>query len=72
MTRKLMHPRARRGNSGLGLGVRHAGAETQNFSADDLARGAIERRAIEAVDWGMSAVNNDLMLQEMLTKTPPR
>jgi hypothetical protein len=29
----------------------------------------IERRAVEAVKWGMSAVNYDLMLQEMLTKT---
>src|ERR1700722_17765559 len=31
-----------------------------------LARG----RAVEAVIWGMPAVNYDLMLQEMLTKTP--
>ena len=29
----------------------------------------VERRAIEAVNWGMSAVNTDLMLQEMLNKT---
>ncbi len=29
----------------------------------------MERRAIEAVNWGMSAVNYDLMLQEMLNKT---
>lgn len=42
----------------------------QNLSADELARRAIERRAIEAVIWGMPAVNYDLMLQEMLTKTP--
>jgi hypothetical protein len=39
------------------------------FSAEDLARRNIERRAVEAVIWGMSAVNTDLMLQEMLTKT---
>lgn len=32
-------------------------------------RAAIERRAVEAVIWGMPAVNYDLMLQEMLTKT---
>jgi hypothetical protein len=33
---------------------------------------AIYRRAIEAVIWGMPAVNYDLMLQEMLNKTPGR
>jgi hypothetical protein len=42
----------------------------QSLSADDLARRSIERRAVEAAIWGMSAVNTDLMLQEMLTKTP--
>ena len=41
----------------------------QNFSADDLSRRTIERRAVEAVIWGMPAVNTDLMLQEMLGKT---
>lgn len=30
---------------------------------------AVERRAVEAAIWGMPAVNYDLMLQEMLTKT---
>ena len=35
-------------------------------SAADLAQGTIERRATEAVIWGMPAVNYDLMLQEML------
>jgi len=44
-------------------------ASAQPFSADDLARRAIEQRAVEAVIWGMPAVNYDLMLQEMLTKT---
>ena len=44
-------------------------ATAQNFSADDLARRSIERRAIEAVIWGMPAVNTDLMRQQMLTKT---
>lgn len=39
-------------------------------SAEELNRRMIERRAIEAVIWGMPAVNYDLMLQEMLTKTP--
>lgn len=42
---------------------------TEAASSDDLARRAIERRAVEAVIWGMPAVNTDLMLQEMLRKT---
>ncbi len=46
-----------------------AATQAQDFSADELARRAIERRAVEAVIWGMPAVNYDLMLQEMLTKT---
>jgi hypothetical protein len=41
-----------------------AGAQAQNLSAEDLARRNIERRAVEAVIWGMPAVNYDLMLQE--------
>lgn len=39
------------------------------MSADELASRAIERRAVEAVIWGMPAVNTELMLQEMLGKT---
>ena len=35
----------------------------------DLADRMIQRRAVEAVIWGMPAVNYDLMLQEMLAKT---
>lgn len=35
-----------------------------------LAERTQRRRAVEAVIWGMPAVNYDLMLQEMLTKTP--
>jgi hypothetical protein len=43
------------------------GESAQAASPDDrLARG----RAVEAVIWGMPVVNYDLMLQEMLTKTP--
>ena len=38
----------------------------QNLSADDLARRTVERRAVEAVIWGMPAVNTDLMYQAML------
>ena len=41
----------------------------QTPTSDQLAQRNIERRAVEAVNWGMSAVNYDLMLQEMLTKT---
>jgi hypothetical protein len=42
----------------------------QTSSPDELNRRNIERRAVDAVIWGMAAVNYDLMLQEMLTKTP--
>ena len=38
-------------------------------ASDEIARRSIERRAVEAVIWGMPAVNYDLMLQEMLNKT---
>jgi hypothetical protein len=39
-------------------------------SSEDLVRKTIARRAVEAVIWGMPAVNTELMKQEMLTKTP--
>ena len=35
-------------------------------SSEDLARRIVERRAVEAVIWGMPAVNTDLMYQAML------
>src|ERR1700754_2839579 len=41
-------------------------ALAQNYSADELNRRAVERRAVEAVVWGVPAVNYDLMYQEML------
>jgi hypothetical protein len=44
-------------------------AFAQTWTPDQLAQRAVERRAVEAVNWGMAAVNYDLMLQEMLTKT---
>lgn len=44
-------------------------AAQESPSPQDLAGRAIERRAVEAVIWGMPVVNYDLMLQEMLTKT---
>src|SRR3954452_22918145 len=43
-----------------------ASALAQSCSAEDLARRTIERRAVEAVNWGMPAVNYDLMLQAMI------
>jgi hypothetical protein len=47
-------------------------ADEPRFSLEDLERRAIERRAIEALIWGMPAVNTDLMLQEMLRRTKGR
>jgi hypothetical protein len=44
-------------------------AGAQNAAGDDLARNNIERRAVEAMIWGMPAVNTDLMLQAMLKST---
>jgi hypothetical protein len=40
-----------------------ASGYAQNFSAEDLARRTVERRAVEAVIWGMPVVNYDLMYQ---------
>ena len=44
-------------------------ALAQTMPSEELNRRTIERRAVEAVIWGMPAVNYDLMLQEMLGKT---
>src|SRR5262245_45673723 len=49
------------------MGVLTSGA--QQSAVMDLQIRSIQRRAIEAVIWGMPIVNYDLMLQEMLTKT---
>jgi hypothetical protein len=38
-------------------------AQAQNYSAEELHRRAVERRAVEAVIWGMPAVNYERMLQ---------
>ena len=43
--------------------------QAQKFAAEDLASRAIQRRAIEAVIWGMPAVNYHLMYREMVSKT---
>src|ERR1700742_870658 len=54
----------------FGLTLAVASPALADPSSDEIARRSIERRAVEAVIWGMPAVNYDLMLQEMLTKTP--
>jgi hypothetical protein len=41
-------------------------AQAQTLATEDIARRAIERRAVEAVIWGMPAVNTELMYQQML------
>jgi hypothetical protein len=57
-------------NFALGLLVScSVSTRADNYSAGELARRTMERRTIEAIVWGMPAVNYDLMLQEMLTKT---
>jgi hypothetical protein len=43
----------------LGLISAVVSAKTQQFSTDEIARRTVERRAIEAVIWGMPAVNYD-------------
>jgi hypothetical protein len=55
------------------IGCQSQAAETakqavtaQSFSADDLAKRTIERRAVEAVIWGIPAVNFDRMYQAMV------
>ena len=50
----------------LAVAAMATAGRAQALSADDLARRIIERRAIEAVIWGMPAVNLDLMLQAMI------
>ena len=46
-----------------------APAHAQDLSPKELSDRQVHRRAVEAVIWGMAAVNTDLMRQEMLTKT---
>jgi len=43
-------------------------AMAQSLSAEELANRSMARRGIEAVIWGMPAVNYDLMLQQMIEK----
>jgi hypothetical protein len=39
------------------------------FTSTELAERALHRRAVEAVIWGMSAVNYHLMYEEVVRKT---
>jgi hypothetical protein len=52
--------------TGLASLVMSASAMAQTFSVDELQSRQIHRRAVEAVIWGMPAVNFDLMFQAML------
>lgn len=64
-----------RGSSSLLVGIAFLASfylpevRAQDLSKDDLHRRAIARRAVEAMIWGMPAVNADLMLQTMLSTT---
>jgi hypothetical protein len=42
------------------------------LTGEELTRRTIERRAIEAINWGMPAVNEDLMLQAMIVSAKGR
>jgi hypothetical protein len=48
-------------SAALGVVCVAVSANAQPFSADDLARRTIERRAVEAAIWGMPLVNTDAM-----------
>src|SRR5262245_27714612 len=70
-------PRADRGKAvtrsivaALALLCAATATQAQTPVPEDLTRRQLVRRAVEAVIWGMPAVNADLMRQEMLTKTP--
>jgi hypothetical protein len=46
--------------------TRPAARRTSSFSPTELAERSLHRRAVEAVIWGMPAVNYDLMYQAMV------
>jgi len=54
------------GSPGVTQPARAGAAADPPFSSAQLAERALHRRAVEAVIWGMPAVNYDLMLQETL------
>ena len=43
-----------------------AASQRPALTGEELTRRTVERRAIEAINWGMPAVNEDLMLQAMI------
>src|SRR5688572_23291317 len=47
-------------------------APAETLTPEQLVQRSVERRAVEAVIWGMPAVNFDLMLQAMLSSTAAR
>jgi hypothetical protein len=53
----------------LSIGLLAIELQAQEFSPEELNRRTIERRAVEAVIWGMPAVNFDLMYQAMVRDT---
>jgi hypothetical protein len=56
---------------GLALMISVGSTQAQTPPNDPQQR-VLESRAVEAAIWGMPVVNYDLMLQEMLSKTPGR
>jgi hypothetical protein len=46
-----------------------ASAQAQDFSPEELVLRTIERRAVEAVIWGMPAVNAELMSRRCMCST---
>src|SRR5262245_3603617 len=55
--------------AGCGSPAKEAPPQPAAASPQEPDRRVLERRAIEAVIWGMPAVNYDLMRQAMLTAT---
>ena len=51
------------------MSAQDASQSERTFNSTELPERMLHRRAVEAAIWGMPAVNYDLMLQEMLTKT---
>jgi hypothetical protein len=56
-------PSATRQNDRKTDGAKTALAKLQDYSAEQLARRTVERRAVEAAIWGMPVVNTDAMRQ---------
>ena len=55
--------------SALVLLLSASAGQGQTLTAEGVNARLLQSRAVEAVIWGMPAVNYDLMLQEMLSKT---